>query len=265
MVLSRVFHEIPFPLVYTPIKCNNPIVTCRLENRVTVKIGTDTDKNIVHLEYDTRFNEYRLYLEEILKKFFNIVSENITQEKYVVEVSIEENTYGLGLYVVVTDWFLRSIGVSDNDLQIVSTIIDSEIFGDPVVLSMLKALRKSILLSKNIIYREGEEPVELVVDYGFSVEEHLKIKTSTIVEDLLNEQAFRTAIIHLGGYTAIALARCLLSRSRSECKSLVTESLHVLNSLQYMLKGVTPPVNGVLVDDVPGYLTMLVPRIDDIE
>lgn len=265
MVLNRVFREIPFPLVYTPIKCNNPIITCRLENKVTVKIGTGTDKNVVHLEYVSRFSEYRLYLEEILKKFFDIISENITQEKYVVEISIEENTYGLGLYVVVTDWFLRSIGVQDNDLQIISTIVDNKIFGEPVILSMLKALRKSILLSKDIVYREGEEPVELVVDYEFSVEKHLKTKPSTTVKGLLNEQAFRTAIIHMGGYTAIALARCLLSRSRGECKSLVTESLHVLNSLQYMLKGVTPPVNGVLVDDVPGYLTMLVPRIDDIE
>ncbi len=249
------FEEIPVPIFYTPIKCNNPVIVHKHLSHIEVNLDTSSRGNKVEVFYSNG-EEYGRVLANYIKKFIDMLSEYIAEEYFSIEINVEKPAYGLGLYALITTLLLKEMGLPDDEVLRACSIIDEKIVGDPVRLMLLEALRASVLLGKSIIYRSGEKPVEISMEKSFIITKHLRHDDRSVVIELFNEQAFRTAVIHLGGYTAIALAKCCIAGL--ECSKLLTESLIVFNSLQYMVKGVTPPLDGVLLDDLPGFLSLLV-------
>ncbi|WFO76018.1 hypothetical protein J4526_04015 [Desulfurococcaceae archaeon MEX13E-LK6-19] len=247
--------EIPVPIFYTPIKCNNPVIVHNHSTRVEVNLDTSSGGNKVEVSYNNG-EDYGRVLANYIKKFIDMLSEYIAEEYFSIEINIDKPVYGLGLYAFITTLLLKEMDLPDDEVLRACSIIDEKIVSDPVRLMVLKALRTSVLLGTSIIYRGGEKPVELNIEKNFVITKHLRHDDRSVVTELFNEQAFRAAVIHLGGYTAIALAKCCIAGL--ECSKLLTESLIVFNSLQYMVKGVTPPLDGVLLDDLPGYLSLLV-------
>lgn len=251
---SILFEHIPVPIFYTPIECNNPVIVHRHRAKVNVSISPSSGRDEV--VYRGFSQEFSRILEDTTKSFLAILREFIGGEYFSIKVDVYKPVYGIGLYALTTTLLLKDLGFGDEEVIESCKDVDEQVIRDPVKLMLLRALRASIVVGSSLIYREGEEPVKLNIDRAFSIKGYTRLGEGVSVKELLDEHHFKAAVIHLGGHTAIALARCYIAGL--DCSKLLTESLIVLNGLQYMVKGVPPPSAGVLLDDLHDFMSLLV-------
>lgn len=151
---------------------------------------------------------------------------------------------------------LKIFGIDTNELLDISRSIDRDLGLNNVVVN---ALKNSYLVLKPLIYRDGEKPI-VVMD-----EANIEFAGKKIIDynkalSLIEDQAIHSAITHLGGYTVLSVARCILSKGISECSDLFIEAERIINGLYYIIYELDPPLNGHYIWDLGNYVSIITIR-----
>ena len=253
MSLSKI-EFVPLVLFYTPLECNNPIIIVNLEDIITVDISFSKERRDLFM-FEGLSDILVDKIEGLLNSFLNVLKREIGEAYFRIKVAAKKNPYGLGLYVVLTHKLLKLLGLSDDESYEIGVAVDRELFQKEPLRYLLKALRTAVKEKKNIVFREGEPYIEIPFRHKIVVEDYMRLKCEKTIPTLLKEQAIRASIIHLGGYTALSLARCLLTTN--ECLDIIHEALHILNSMTFLTYNLYPPLKGAYIEDIPGLITLI--------
>ncbi len=239
----RLTYNVPVITIHTPLDINNPVITCIYSRRVLEYDIVEQGVSI-GLGGSGYAERLRAVLRGFLEKVFGEMGTGI-------EVYMEEPLYALGEYAAATTRLLIELGLDEKEAVELGVAIDRSLGLDA---HYTYALRTTELRGKPLIIRAGEEPHELE---GIRVDkitghEMLPLSTGWIDEDIY------THIVHLGGYAAISLAKCLITGG--DCRDVLRLSARVTNSIYYILYGVAPGSldEMIYVPDITGYLTTVV-------
>jgi len=183
--------------------------------------------------------------------FRRIISENTRQG---LQIDIYGNIeYALGAYVAITIESLKLFGIDTDELFDISRSIDKDFGLNNVVVN---ALKNSYLLSKPLIYRDGEQPIVVMdeVNIEFTGKNIIDYNKALM---LIEDQAIHSAIVHLGGHTVLSVARCILSKGFSECSDLFREAERIINGIYYIVYELYPPLNGHYIWDLGNYVSII--------
>jgi len=246
------------PLLYTPLDVNNPVLYTSIEVPASVyyvlKEGVDGVKIYINiLDKEKLDNNYIEAFHDLIKSFVNELKKELDKIRIEVCIEISKNLYGLGLFVAVTQELLRLLNLDPEEALFVANEIDESMgLGNTII----RGLRRAYSFKKCIVYRDNEQPIILDLEIPVRIYGFVKKKIKAL--RMLDEQAIRTSIIHLGGYTVLSITKCLLSSTNyRECLDLFNEAFAIINGLQYILHDIYPANNKVLVEDINGYLAIV--------
>ncbi len=232
--------RIPIPLLYTPIDANNPVLS--LLDNTDIEIGITIGREGFRLR-DNGVGD-SAGLGETLEKLLQLIHRELGGPNIGVEVALS-HPYSLGLFVAIEVELLRTLGLSKQELVDLAIAINDKLgLSNTVSNALIHTYYRGVPL----VYRNGEEAIELDglfndcrIVYGGR---RLRLAKPT---SLLNIEAIRASVIHLGGYNVIHTARCLLSRGLRKCREILYDGLRMLNGLYYIVYGIKPPERGFYI------------------
>ncbi len=237
-------YPLAVPVLGVPIRGkHNPYLVLVSRNDV-VEVRVDVEessKPIVEVEGWPRLG-WRLQLP--LNSFVEVLSDRLEQP---LRTRIEyrcvfENVSSASIYAAITLEIVRSVAEAGGYEMTVDEVLKATASIDAeagVDLDYVNAMRTAITRSHGIVYREGEEPI----DMELSVELELVGEEDTAGDfsNELSEEVVNALTRFAGVSTATAIARLRDGESFSE---VFRVGARIENALYYMLYGLQPPEEG---------------------
>ena len=150
-----------------------------------------------------------------------------------------------GLYAVLTYALVEAVveeggyDMSREEIAEAANSIDSDAGVD---LDYLDGLRAALARGKSLVYRRGEDPVEISLEGG-AVELVGEEKLGDVIEDKLDEEV-HVALSRLVGMTVATVARRIVEKGWRGVREAWGVASRLENGVYYALFGVEPPSPG---------------------
>ncbi len=249
--MKAIESRLPVPLLSTPLESDNPALVFLSNMRVNARISVRSSRGVEVKLINRGSNEYHDLLAGSLRSFYELISSEVIERGLRVVVEGDLN-YALGVYASLTAETAKLFGLSSDELIEVTSSIDALI---GIRRTQLTPMRYSVIVGKPIVYRHSEEFIELE---GVELEPKVieVFKVAQLSEPII-EEPIRSVLIHLGGYAAIELVKCILERGLSGCGEVIELSFRSLNSIYYVLYGLQSRSRGeIYVVDLDNYVAV---------